>query len=59
MLLQATAEARTLNRVRAILTHRVEDVITEREAIDEMIAEMEAAGFDVVGPAAPGAARHS
>jgi hypothetical protein len=45
------AQERTLDRVRAILAHRVEERITEHEAIDELIAEIEAAGFDVIGSA--------
>jgi hypothetical protein len=43
------AKERTLDRVRTILAHRVEERITEHEAIDELIAEIEAAGFDVIG----------
>lgn len=39
----------TLDRVRTILSHRLEERITEQEAIDEMVAEIEAAGFDVLG----------
>jgi hypothetical protein len=41
---------RALRRVRAILAQRIEERITEHEAIDELIAEIEAAGFDVCGP---------
>ena len=45
-------QERTLDRVRTILAYRLEERITEHEAIDELIAEIEAAGFDVVGAAA-------
>ena len=51
------AQERTLDRVRTILAYRLEERITEHEAIDELIAEIEAAGFDVVGAAEAGA-RH-
>ncbi|HEX8233981.1 MAG TPA: hypothetical protein VF559_11630 [Caulobacteraceae bacterium] len=40
---------RTLNKVRTILAQSLEDRITEHEAIEDLIAEIEAAGFDVVG----------
>lgn len=46
---ETEAKERTLDRVRTILANRVEQRITEHEAIDELIAEIEAAGFDVIG----------
>ena len=49
---------RALDRVRTILAYRLEERITEHEAIDELIAEIEAAGYDVVGAADPSAPRH-
>ena len=52
------AKDRALDRVRTILAYRLEERITEHEAIDELIAEIEAAGFDVVGAADPSASRH-
>ena len=51
------AQERTLDRVRTILAYRLEERITEHEAIDELIAEIEAAGFYVVGAAEAGS-RH-
>ena len=46
---QTELHHQTLERVRAILTHRLDERITEHEAIEEMVAEIEAAGFDVLG----------
>lgn len=40
---------RTLHKVRAILAQSLEDRITEHEAIEDLVAEIEAAGFDVIG----------
>jgi hypothetical protein len=51
MQIKTDARERTLSRVRTILAQRVEERITEHEAIDELIAEIEAAGFDVCGAA--------
>jgi hypothetical protein len=42
---------RTLHKVRAILAQSLDDRITEHEAIEDLIAEIEAAGFDVMGAA--------
>lgn len=49
MTTETDQEAATLDRVRTILSHSLEHRITEREAIDELVAEIEAAGFDVLG----------
>lgn len=43
-------DSATLDRVRTILSHRLEHRITEREAIDELVAQIEAAGYNVMDP---------
>ena len=43
-------DSATLDRVRTILSHSLEHRITEREAIDELVAQIEAAGYNVVDP---------
>ena len=48
-MIDAEIKETALDRVRTILSHRLEERITEQEALDEMVAEIEAAGFDVLG----------
>lgn len=54
----STAQERTLDRVRTILAYSLEQRITEHEAIDELIAEIEAAGFAVMAASGPEPSRH-